>query len=260
MNITKMKYWLRKTDKLFADFRGFVLDGKDKERRRIFIDRGADVLFVAHIDTVQKPKFIRVRKTKSKKIKRVYAWGLDDRLGCMVASDLSKELGADLLICDLEERMGSTGMYHNLKDYNWIVEFDRAGNDVVTYGLDSLEFYMALEDYWNVGFGSFTDLCMLNTSACCMNVGIGYEFAHSKDSYVNMKVLDAQIAQFREFYDKYKGVKFIQSRGCAEEEDSGCWESDYWDDLTDDEWWDLYGCDDEIDMYRNWPIVVGGEK
>ena len=210
MKVKSVKYWLKSKERLFSDFSGFVLDGGDVKRRRIFIDRQSEVLFVAHIDTVLPPKYIRTRKRKSGKIKRLYAQGLDDRLGCMVAYELSEELNADLLLCDHEEEMRSTGQYHDLKEYNWIAEFDRGGEDVVTYGLDTEEFLCALGDCFVIGDGSFSDLCVLKTIACCVNVGIGYVHAHSRDSYVNVGILDRQIARFREFYETYQDTKFEQ--------------------------------------------------
>lgn len=212
MKIEKLKYWLKSKNKIFDDFNDVILDRENPEQARMFIDRDSKVLFIAHIDTVQKPKYMLARRTKSKKLKRVYAQGLDDRLGCMLAYELSKELKADLLITDHEETARSTGQFHNLKDYNWIVEFDRAGIDVVTYGLDSQEFYNALNSFWDIGQGSFSDVCQLKTTACCMNLGIGYEFAHSKDSFVDVLKFDKQIEQFKLFYDEYKDVKFEQEK------------------------------------------------
>ena len=208
--IKKLKYWLKSKEILFADFKRFTLDYKDLNKRRIFIDRKSDVLFVAHIDAVQTPKYIRTRKTKSGKLKRIYAQGLDDRLGCMLAYELSNEFDADLLICDNEEKFQSTGQYHRLKDYNWIVEFDRAGNDVVTYNLDSPKFLTVLSEFWNVGIGACSDISELETTTCCMNIGIGYEFAHSKDSYVDVKTLNKQLDKFRTFYSLYADTKFEQ--------------------------------------------------
>lgn len=202
--IAKLKYWLKSKEKLFVDFQKFTIDFNDPKKQRIFIDRKSDILFVAHIDTVQKPKFIK--KTKN----RIYAAGLDDRLGCLIAHELSTELKTDLLICDLEESAKSTGQYHKLKEYNWIVEFDRAGNDVVTYDLDNIDFRQALSEYWEIGFGAFSDVCQLKTQACCVNVGIGYQHAHSKDSYVGLKTMRKQIAKFKQFFNEYKDTKFEQ--------------------------------------------------
>jgi len=208
--VEKLKYWLRPKADIFKDFDPYVLDKTDDKKHRIFIDRDSDILFVAHIDTVQKPKFIRVCNTKSKKSKRIYAQGLDDRLGCMLAYELSVELGIDLLLTDHEESYGSTAEYHECKEYNWVCEFDRAGNDVVTYNQDSSDFRKALQEFWFIRQGSFSDVCFLESSACTMNLGIGYEFAHSVDSYADVKTIKEQIDRFRLFYNQYKDTVFVR--------------------------------------------------
>lgn len=216
--LDKLRNWLKPTDQMFKDFEKYVI-GKGAERR-VFVDRGADVLFVAHLDTVQKPKYKRCRRTKKKKMKRIYAQGLDDRLGCLIAWELSKELGADLLLTDNEEKCQSTAKFHDCKEYNWVAEFDRGGGDVVTYELNSPEFVGALEKHFEIGFGSYSDICDLKSEACCVNVGIGYELAHSRDSYVVVKTMEKQIERFRAFYEENKGVKYVR--------EGGSWYGYYW--------------------------------
>ena len=208
--IDSLPYWLLPKKRLFADHRRYTLDATEDDKHRIFVDRGSDVLFVAHLDTVLPPKLIRYRKTKKGKIKRIYAHGLDDRLGCAIAAVLSKKLGVDLLLTDHEEKCRSTAEYHDLKNYNWIAEFDREGEDVVTYDMDSTEFCEVLADFWIVGLGSFSDLCSMQTTACCVNIGIGHKYSHSKDSFVDIKVMRKQIEKFLTFYQLYAGVKFEQ--------------------------------------------------
>ena len=90
--------------------------------------------------------------------------------------------------------------------------FDRGGGDVVTYDLDSVEWIAALADYFRIGIGIFSDISMMDTDLCCVNVGIGYEFAHSKDSYACIKTMNRQIAMFKQFYAEYKDVKFVQDK------------------------------------------------
>lgn len=183
-----------------------VLDVADDESHRIFIDRGGSVLFVAHLDTVRKP---RLRKSDRRYI---HGQGFDDRLGCMLAYNLSKELGADLLLTDHEEGGGTTARYHKTKDYNWIVEFDREGIDVVTYGLDGYDFRQILENYWNIGFGSYSDICDIKTDACCFNLGLGHRNSHSKNSFIKIKELESQIDKFKEFYAVHKDTKYVRTK------------------------------------------------
>ena len=110
--LNKLRYWLKPINTIFEDFNGYVLDADDKTKHRIFIDRDASVLFVAHLDTVIKPKF------HGKTNKRIYASGLDDRLGCLIAYELSEQLNADLLLTDHEESGGTTIAYQDCEKYN----------------------------------------------------------------------------------------------------------------------------------------------
>ncbi len=200
--LSMLNYWLKYKELLFTDHKEFIVG--DGEKRRIFIDRGSDILFVAHIDTVQTPVLKKHHKS------RIWAAGLDDRLGCGLASELSRFMDVDLLICDLEESAKSSGQYHDLKDYNWIAEFDRSGDDVVTYDMDDDDFLTALHKHFTLGWGTFSDLCLLNTKSCCVNIGIGYHHAHSEDSYVDINQLNIQLDRFRKFFYEFKDTKFTQ--------------------------------------------------
>jgi hypothetical protein len=202
--LKNLKYWLQDKELLFSHFDNNVLDKDNKDKRRVFIDRDSKILFVAHLDTVQVPKFHFENK------KCIRASGLDDRLGCLIASELSKELKTDLLLTDNEECERSTAKYHKCKQYNWIAEFDRHGDDVVTYDLDSDKFLKELRKIWTVGSGSMSDICYLDTNACCVNIGIGFEHDHSPDSFARIKTIKRQIDKFKMFFAKHKDTEFIR--------------------------------------------------
>jgi len=214
----RLKFWMQSKEAIFLHFSQNILGSKieagkhSKNSRRIFIDNGGDVLFVAHLDTVLPPKMKKCTK------KRLHASGLDDRLGCLLAYELGTKLCADILLTDDEEKCTSTAQYHICKNYNWVVEFDRAGDDVVTYEDDSYAFQQVLFKYWNIGFGSYSDIADLPTTACCFNLGIGYQHAHSKDSYVDLKVLARQVEKFKEFYEKYRATKFVVDEKIEEQD------------------------------------------
>ena len=209
-----IKNWFLPTDKMFKRFKKHTIDYNNPKKRRIFVDNNSAVLFVAHLDTVLPPKINSITKSK------IHACGLDDRLGAKIAFDLAKELKADLLLTDLEESCQTTAKYHICKDYNWIVEFDRAGTDIVTYDLDNEDFLQALKKYWSIGFGSYSDICALNTQACCVNIGIGYYNAHSKDSYSIIEQTTRQIKLFKQFFAKYSDTEFLQDeKACYEDSD-----------------------------------------
>lgn len=219
---TKLNYWMQTTGKIFKDFKPFVLDYSIPDQRRIFVDNGSDVLLVAHADTVVKPRIDRIKDNV------LYGAGFDDRVGCWTAYMLSLELNCDLLITDLEEACKSTAKFHDCKNYNWIVEFDRMSDDVVTYDLDNDDFLKDLEEFWDVGFGSYSDISSLKTESCCFNLGIGYENAHSKNSSIDLTILSKQIELFKEFYKLHAGTKFIIDRTYRSEDgydlrwDYGC--------------------------------------
>jgi len=193
-----------KTNKLFKKFHSVCLDYKDKEKRRIFIDRNSKILLVAHGDTVQKPKFHYKHNNK------IYASGLDDRIGCWIIYLLSCELKTDLLITDNEEKAGSTAEFHKCKEYNWIAEFDRRGEDIVFYDTGSEEFEKALKEYFKVGWGSFTDISVMKTESACVNIGTGVQSEHSIDSWADLNQTKEQIRKFKLFFEKYKNTAFIK--------------------------------------------------
>lgn len=199
-----LKPWFIPVKHIFKQYTEYVLDGANNDKHRIFIDRGGLVLFVAHLDTVQVPKIFKSNK------KYIYGRGFDDRLGCAWAYKLSEELGADLLLTDHEEFCKSTAFYHKVKDYNWIVEFDREGVDIVTYDLDSIDFGQALLKYWSIGFGSYSDIRDLKTDACCFNLGLGHYGSHSKKALVKTREMQRQIAKFKTFYAANKDIKYVQ--------------------------------------------------
>ena len=242
-----LEYWLQPKEDILNDLQehriGFVKMVSAthiEDQRRVFIDRNSDILLMAHIDTVQTPQ---LKKSKGNKI---WAAGLDDRLGCMLAWELSKELNTDLLITDHEESAASTGQFHELKDYNWIAEFDRNGGDVVTYDLENDEFVANLRKYFEVGMGTVSDLCFLETNACCVNIGIGYKHDHSVDSYVDLNVMNSQIDKFKRFYQACNLMKFVQD---PERQKNTRWYRSDWQDWERDYYDEKYGKDSWDERY-----------
>lgn len=199
--LTKTDYWLQPIGLIFKDLKRHRL-GVGRTRR-LFVDRGSDILFVAHLDTVEPPRYDGWTGS------RLLGAGFDDRLGCKIAYNLGEELGCDVLLTDLEEQGESTAQHHTLKGYNWICEFDRAGDDVVTYGMENEQWLAVLKKYWDVNPGLFSDISFMNTDCCAMNLGIGYQHAHSKNSYYDVDVVNSQILLFRHFFKKQCKNKYI---------------------------------------------------
>jgi hypothetical protein len=196
---------MQSTRKLFASLvkeKGFVIGG-ELPCQYCYKDNGSDVLLVAHADSVQDKRFFR--RTGN----AVFSPSLDDRLGVAIVCDILPMIGitCDILITDGEEfGMSSAQQFCPDKRYNWIAEFDRAGDDVVTYDYGSAEWADAIEGAgFRIGHGSYSDVCELyDLGTSAMNVGVGYEKYHSLDAYANLMSMEKNLLIFKYFYLKNK--------------------------------------------------------
>ena len=171
----------------------------------LFKDNGASVLAVAHLDSVQ----------SSNHFYELFVGGqrwvlnpkLDDRLGVYVILDYlpSYGLNYDILLTEGEESGRSTAGDFNPpegKTYNWMFQFDRMGEDVVTYDYRCKELEEHLERHgFKTALGSFSDICKLESLGCKgFNVGCGYENYHSLWAIANLGILKRQLLRFLSFY------------------------------------------------------------
>jgi len=148
-----------------------------------FKDNGSSILAVAHLDTVNKPGLNYSAKAKLD-AELYFNPYLDDRLGVYTILHLLPSLGInmDFLFTLGEETGNSTArIFKPNKKYNWIVEFDRRGEDVVDYSFCDLDLEARLKEAgFCMGFGSFSDICLMEGGGCkAFNVGIGYFNEHS---------------------------------------------------------------------------------
>lgn len=175
-----------------------------------FKDNGADILLVCHLDSVQKyGGSSLVTDVSSGDLIRFEASTLDDRLGAYTILHLLPALGikADILLCTNEEQGRSTAeFFETEKKYNWIAEFDRAGDDVVTYDYESESFESLLEESgFVIGMGSFSDISSLSHVGCkAFNIGVGYVNYHSKNAHVVLEQYFGNVARFLDFYTRNK--------------------------------------------------------
>jgi len=205
VELNELKTYFVDKEELFQRYKKHVLDGSDKTKRRIFIDNGEPILFVAHADTVQKPRIDKI----DKKAGICYGAGFDDRLGIYtIFKLLNNGFKADVLITDNEETGDSTARNHVLKDYDLIVEFDRAGVDVVTYDRDCSELLSKLGELWPIGYGSYSDVCAMDTMTCTVNIGMGIRESHSPKSCFILADYYRALLRFKTFYSRIKGVTF----------------------------------------------------
>lgn len=166
-------------------------------------DNKCNVLGVAHLDSVGISNPI-IEKDY------VEAMQLDDRLGVWILMYLlPKHFGIqlDILLTDNEEKCQSTAIdFYPNKRYNWVVEFDRAGMDVVFYQ------YKEFAEQWNefeCSYGSYSDICNLSHLNCmCANIGIGYYQQHTNNCFAYLPHTIEQVTKFTDFYHKNKNRYF----------------------------------------------------
>lgn len=174
-----------------------------KGLRYWYFDNGADILAVAHLDSVAGANHFDVVDFSGER--RVFSPSLDDRLGAYLILDLLPRMGLkfDILLTTGEETGQSTASaFETDKKYNWTFEFDRLGTDAVMYDYEDDKTANLVEKYgWLVGVGSFTDIVYLEDLGCKgFNFGTGYHDYHSKFAYASMRETAWSVKNFLKFY------------------------------------------------------------
>lgn len=202
-------------------------------RKCIYIDNGANVLAVAHLDTV-----IDVRETFNfnvytrKNTRIIKCPALDDRLGVYIILEMLPALlgdgWADVLLTTDEESGSSTAdvfveMYKDEREYSWMVEFDRRGgaltkdDDAVlyNYSVNAKDFKEALQDagFKDLSRGSFTDITdMEDMGVKAFNVAVGYHNNHSTKAYMLPIQTEYAVENFIEFYKANENTTFKHTK------------------------------------------------
>lgn len=177
-----------------------------KYQRFCFKDNGSKILAVAHCDVVlDKPHFAKARLSDEN---TYFNTKFDDRLGVYTILDLLPVLGINvdwLLTEDEESANSSAELFQSEKQYNWIVEFDRRGEDAVIYDYDDFE--SIVEKYFHMGTGSFSDISMMeDLKACAVNIGVGYHGEHTSRCYMDVDQYTRNIARFVNMFDAEKEI------------------------------------------------------
>jgi len=172
-----------------------------------FIDRHAEVLAVAHLDTVLPPIWYGIQHD------RVYSTSLDDRLGVYIICDVLPAVGitTDILLTTGEESGHSTiADFVSLREYHWLVEFDRRGTSTVLYQYDqNPSWYDAVARYFEIGIGTYSDIADAgHLGVCALNVGTGYYLEHTHYCYADLQQVERQIYKFARFYRAYQDQRF----------------------------------------------------
>lgn len=196
----------------------------------IFLDYGASILGVAHLDTVvpNTPQncFMNIVTQDAytdREEELVFTPFLDDRLGVYVLLYYLQQCFEDrfpfdiLLTIDEETGRSSASHFklanHNLPEgrYKWGFQFDATGGGVAkTYAYHDTNWHKLLEDEgWKTEYGSFTDICSLQHLGVKMvNISCGYYKYHAVDSFFKVSELDTALVRFIRFYDKHKDTHF----------------------------------------------------
>jgi hypothetical protein len=202
-----------------------------------FQDNGAKVLAVAHLDDV-------MWSTPVKRSHKVYCPQLDDRLGVFCILGLLPQLGinVDVLLTDGEEMGRSTGYYFDPpKEYNWFVEFDRAGSDVVMYQYETRKKKNLLKQYgFKTAFGAFSDISSMDhLGVWAFNVGIGYYAQHTQNCWANLQVTKSQVLKFAKFWEDHKDTPYAHNFTQPKRKKKSKWanrsnyyDGQYWDSLA----------------------------
>lgn len=185
-----------------------------KDGSYIFIDRGADILAVAHRDTVcnANNKF----RYDSQEL-RVYTPTLDDRLGCTILLDILDKMlpknSYDILLTEGEETGRSTAKWFQPppgKKYKWMFEMDRGGTDIVHYQFTDPPWINSLKATGiKLERGAFSDICYLDhLDICGVNWGVAYYQYHSPNAYCNLDETVAMVKKFAEFFLEHKDIYY----------------------------------------------------
>ena len=166
-------------------------------------DNDSGVLAVAHLDTVQNARTFGALQLVDETL--IYSPQLDDRLGVYTILDMLPhfDINMDILFTENEEVGQSTASdFRTEKNYNWLVEFDRRGENTVSYCYDWPG--GTLDILFDMQHGSYSDICYMEHIGCKgFNVGVGYNNEHSTRANFVVEEYIRQIARFILFYQSY---------------------------------------------------------
>lgn len=172
-------------------------------------ETGSKILAVAHLDTVAwaNPFERRAQFLETEGGTVVYSRALDDRLGAYIILELLPKLGLnfDVLLTVGEENGRSTAAFFDPTDhdYNWMIEFDRGGSDVVMYQYeDSATADLVRDTGARVEEGIFSDISFLEQLGIKgFNWGVGYQDYHGPKAHAWLDDTFKMLAYFLRFHD-----------------------------------------------------------
>lgn len=202
-----------------------------------FKDNGADVLAVAHLDTVVASDLRLCNFVETAAGEVVHSGALDDRLGAYIILELLPALGIkyDILLTVGEESGNSTASaFSPEKEYNYMIEFDRGGTDVVMYDYEDENTRQVVKATGaRVGHGSFSDISYLeHLEIKGWNWGVGYQDYHGPRSHAYLDDTFKMVAHYLRFHRTNHETYFPHERRLSQRD---WWSSRYdWDAENDD--------------------------
>jgi hypothetical protein len=186
-------------------------------RQLIYVDNKSPLLSVCHLDGTMPATHFYYGNHYGSNDMRVFSPFVDDRIGAYIQLHIYPQLGItpDLLFTVGEESGESTAQFFNAqKDYNWMFEFDRMGDDVVHYQYTLAPWLDALDKHFlSVSRGAWSDIGHLDHLGCQgVNIGCGYYNYTRPDGWCSMDIMTAQCQRFKNFYDEFKDTPFRHPR------------------------------------------------
>lgn len=176
-----------------------------------FRDNGSSILAVAHLDTVVSPRKRTAHFTNTEDGPVVFSGALDDRLGAYIVLEMLPRLGItyDVLLTTGEEYGQSTAEFFTPdKEYNWMIEFDRGGTDVVMYQYDDADTRAAVRASGaRPANGIFSDISYMDhLGVKGFNWGVGYQDYHSTRSHAFLNDTFMMVNHYLKFHEMFADV------------------------------------------------------
>ena len=215
-----------------------------------YIDNGADILGVAHLDYVPQTTHFDYIRILPGNHKIIYSGQLDNRLGVYTLLDVLPLFGCayDVLRTTDEEKCQSTAwQFVTEKQYKWAFSFDRAGTrDVALYQYLDTDSAQAVKQVGLIAaYGSYSDIVELDDLGCkCFNWCNGLQDGHSITAHVEENDYLQCVLRFADFWEMYSGTHFPHikeewetGKGKSGKGKSGQkWQYWGWDDPNRCEW------------------------
>lgn len=193
------------------DLKRVAVDQPAPEDFYLYRDNGARVLAVAHLDTVGLAHQRGAHFLDTEAGPVVFSRALDDRLGAYIILELLPALGVEfdiLLTVGEESGLSTASFFDTDKHYDYMIEFDRGGTDVVMYQYDDDDTRAAVRAAGaRVGEGSFSDIAYLeHLGIKGFNWGVGYRDYHGPRAHAYLDDTFDMVARYLKFHRQNAGV------------------------------------------------------